>query len=289
MMDTRDSPQTELRRIFRERLAQAVRDSGLTRREFAARAGLDRSSLSQLVDGAGKRLPKISNVVGIARTAGVSTDWLLGMSQGGSVAADVLDLGVEVAPGRSRPADERLRRWHAEAVGYKIRYVPANLPDVLKTEAVIRYEFEGNVRLSTEERIEKAELDLRHSRRSESDVEICSSVQSLDALARGEGIWRALPPAVRLEQLEHMVELLDELYPTLRWFLFDARERMAVPLTVFGPKRAALYLGDMYLVFNSTEHIRVLTRHFDALIRIAVMQPPEVIDYLRRLCRSGNR
>ena len=58
---------------------------------------------------------------------------------------------------------------------------------------------------------------------------------------------------------------------------------MATPLTVFGPLRAALYLGDMYLVFNSTEHIRVLTRHFDDLIRAAVMQPPEVISYLKSL------
>ena len=31
------------------------------------------------------------------------------------------------------------------------------------------------------------------------------------------------------------------------------------------------------------EHIRVLTGHFDNLIRAAVMQPPEVIVYLKRL------
>ena len=30
-------------------------------------------------------------------------------------------------------------RWRAEAVGYKIRYVPASLPDLLKTDDVIRY------------------------------------------------------------------------------------------------------------------------------------------------------
>jgi hypothetical protein len=39
----------------------------------------------------------------------------------------------------------------------------------------------------------------------------------------------------------------------------------------------------MYLVTTSQEHIRVLTRHFDNLIRAAVMQPPEVIAYLKRL------
>jgi hypothetical protein len=53
-------------------------------------------------------------------------------------------------------------------------------------------------------------------------------------------------------------------------FLFDRRSRYSVPLTIFGPKRAAIYIGNMYFVLNSTEHIRALTRHFDDLIRVAV-------------------
>jgi hypothetical protein len=83
-----------------------------------------------------------------------------------------------------------------------------------------------------------------------------------------------------------MIRLLDELYPTFRWFLFDIRKNYSVPLTVFGPQRAAIYIGDMYLVSTSQEHIRVLTGHFDNLIRAAVMQPPEVIEYLERLLRE---
>src|SRR4030095_15294872 len=80
-----------------------------------------------------------------------------------------------------------------------------------------------------------------------------------------------------------MIELLDELYPTFRWFLYDGVRRFSVPLTVFGPKRAAIYVGHMYVVFNSTEHIRVLTEHFDNLIRAAIVQPPKVSALLRRL------
>ena len=56
-----------------------------------------------------------------------------------------------------------------------------------------------------------------------------------------------------------------------------------MPLTVFGPKRVAIYVGRMYLVFNSTEHIRMLTGNFDDLIRGAVMQPPEVAGFIRSL------
>jgi hypothetical protein len=72
----------------------------------------------------------------------------------------------------------------------------------------------------------------------------------------------------------------------LRWFLFDRRSRYSVPLTIFGPKRAAIYIGNMYFVLNSTEHIRALTRHFDDLIRVAVLQPRDTIEYLRKLANN---
>ena len=58
-------------------------------------------------------------------------------------------------------------------------------------------------------------------------------------------------------------------------------------MTIFGPKRAALYLGQMYMVINSAEHIRTLGGHFDDLIRAAVMQPPDVPDVLRKLLESS--
>ena len=77
--------------------------------------------------------------------------------------------------------------------------------------------------------------------------------------------------------------LTDELYPTLRWFLYDGLERYASPVTIFGPLRAALYLGQMYLVLTSSAHVQRLSRHFDELIRGAVIQPPDVPDFVRRL------
>jgi len=83
--------------------------------------------------------------------------------------------------------------------------------------------------------------------------------------------------------MDRLVQLSDELYPSLRIYLFDALTHYSVPLTVFGPLRAAIYLGQMYFVFNTTEHIRVLTRHFDQLIRGAVVPAEQVPDYLRSL------
>src|SRR3546814_14971478 len=75
--------------------------------------------------------------------------------------------------------------------------------------------------------------------RPETDLEVCSSLQSIEGFARGQGIWEKLPVASRKLQLESMIALVDELYPTLRWFLYDGLEHYSAPITIFGPTRAA--------------------------------------------------
>jgi len=51
---------------------------------------------------------------------------------------------------------------------------------------------------------------------------------------------------------------------------------------VFGPGRAALYLGQRFLVFSSTVHIRLMIRHFDDLIRGAIVQAHDFADHVMR-------
>jgi transcriptional regulator with XRE-family HTH domain len=269
--------------VFRERLTEVIANSGLSRAAFAARAGLDRSTLSQLLSPNADRLPRAETIAAIAAREQVSVDWLLGISQEGQLGAGVMAKVLEIESGAGSPADARLARWRAEAAGYKIRYVPTTLPDVLKIEEVIRYEFyEHNPRLP-EVRIEQAENELAYTRSPETDVEVCSSIQSLHDFARGYGIWGGLPVASRIAQLDAIAALLDELYPAFRWFLFDGLQHYSVPMTVFGRNRAAIYLGDMYFVFNSTEHIHALIHNFDGLIRGAVVQPPDVLALVREL------
>ncbi len=269
--------------VFRERLNMVIQQSGRSRSAFAAEVGIDRSTLSQLLSDANDRLPRAETIAAIANKAQVSTDWLLGLSQEGQLGTDVLAPALEVEAGSASPGDARLLRWQAEALGYKIRYVPTTLPDLLRTEEVIRYEYGEYGTHVPEGRIEQTEAQLAYSRRPETDMEACSSFQSLETFARGEGVWRNLSAKTRRAQIDWMIVLLDELYPTFRWFLYDGLKRYSAPLTIFGPKRVAIYLGNMYFVFNSTEHIRVLTRHFDELIRVAVVQPSDVIDFLKKL------
>ena len=288
MMRKNDNPGERLDRRdfldrFRERLESIIDDSGLTRSGFARSVGIDRSTLSQLLSPSNDRLPRVESLVAIASARRVSLDWLLGLSEEGHLGADIMREQMSIERNALSLADERLINWHREAIGYKIRYVPSTLPDLLKTETVIRFELAHFIASRPEQRIETAAVRLAIQRRPETDMESCTSVQAVRGFARGEGIWQDLDPACRQEQLDLMIDLIDELYPTFRWFLFDGLELYSAPMTIYGPRRASLYIGQMYYVFNSIEHIRALTEHFDRLIRRAVIQPTEVPAFLRLL------
>lgn len=268
---------------FRERLTELIDREGISRAAFAGRIGLDRSTLSQLLSPENQRLPRAETIAAIARETQVSADWLLGLSQTGRPGTELVRETLQVERGGASPMDERLQRWHVEARGYKIRYVPTTLPDLLKTSAVIAYETPGPETVTPEARQRQAESELAYSRLPETDMEACSAWQSVVNLARGEGVWCDLSLAARIEQLRHALALVDELYPTFRWFLYDGLTHFSVPFTIFGPQRVAIYFGDMYFVFNDTEHIRVMTRHFDGLIRQATVPPTEVAGFLTGL------
>ena len=268
---------------FRERLAEVIEHQGISRSAFATRIGLDRSTLSQLLSADTVRLPRAETIAAIARETQVSTDWLLGLSQEPRPEAELVAGAPEVERGGASPLDARLSRWKREAAGAKIRYVPTTLPDLLKTEATLTYEYQGTDDPLSQSRRSEAAENLAYMREPETDMEACCSFQLLQSFAFGHGVWAGLPRAQRIEQLAQIERLVDELYPTFRLFLFDGLKRYCVPLTVFGPRRAAVYFGEMYFVFTATEHIRIMTRHFDELIRAAAVQPTEVGGFVRDL------
>ena len=274
---------------FRERLDSVIRQSGMNRSQFAEHTSIDRSTLSQLLSPTNRRLPRIETLANVASTQQVSLDWLVGLTNAGPMQAQMLQEQMSFARSSLAHNDELLIEWLREAIGYKIRYIPSTLPDLLKTEEVIHFENLEFVASRPEQRIEISAARLAWTRGPETDLECCNSVQSVEGFARGEGIWRSLEPDLRVAQLDRMIQLTDELYPTLRWFLFDGRQRYAAPITIFGPLRAAIYLGQMYLVLTSNAHVRTLTQHFDDLIRGAVVQPPDIPEFLREQRAAARR
>jgi transcriptional regulator with XRE-family HTH domain len=267
---------------FQTRLLALIERSGASRSAFAERVGIDRSTLSQLLSGDTRRLPRAEVVMAMADAGQVTCDWLLGRAQDEQRGPELMRSDVQVENDAASPMDARLARWHREATGYKIRYIPTTLPDLLKTPRVIHYEGEqlavGGASDTTQE---QASEQLRYSRHPETEMEACCAFQTVELFARGQGVWQHLSAEHRREQLERMIALTEELYPTFRWSLYDGLADFSVPVTVFGTRRAVIYVGSLYLVFNTTELIRQLMSRFDELVKSAVTEPTGVPDFLR--------
>lgn len=254
--------------LFRTRLADAMEQTGTSRAALARATGVDRSTVTQLLSEADARMPGGHLVAACAETLSVSTDWLLGLSDRPEASADLLTATLTEAE-RATSADDQIFAWHQEAAGYKIRHVPATLPDMLKTRAVMEWEYAGTMNRSPGQAIAVAEARLDWMRASESDYEIALPLHEIRSFAEGTGYYADLPAGVRREQIDWILSVHDQLYPTLRLFLYDAARVYSAPITIFGPKLAAIYLGRYYVAFRDRDRVRALTRHFDWLVREA--------------------
>ncbi|MEO1274463.1 MAG: helix-turn-helix transcriptional regulator [Pseudomonadota bacterium] len=253
--------------VFRERLLAAMGEAGMSRSALARAAGVDRSTLSQLLADGETRLPSAQLVADAAAELGVSTDWLLGLTERPERAGDLIAASMRIAEAERASVDETMLEWHREAAGYKIRHVPATLPDILKTQAVLAWEYRSFLGKTPDQAIRATMDRLDLLRDGRSDYEIAFPRHELEAFAAGEGYYRGLPEEARAEQLAALARAARDLYPSLRLFAFDAHRLFSAPVTVFGPLLAVVYVGQFYLAFRSEERVRSMTRHFDWLVR----------------------
>lgn len=269
--------------LFRARLSQAMARARATQSGLARRAGVDRSTLSQILKDDGARLPNAQLVAEVAAALGVSTDWLLGLSDRPEQATDLLQGALSLTPASRALIDDAVLGWHQEAAGYKIRHVPAALPDMLKTADVLRWEYEPAIGRSIDQSIEVSEDRARLMREGASDYEIALPLTELDSFARGQGYYAGLSAPVRHAQLLHLAQMHDALFPKLRLHLYDPRRIYSAPLSVYGPLLAAIYVGHTYLVFRDTERVQAMTLHFDQLVRAAAVTSRQIEAHLRGL------
>ena len=270
--------------LFRTRLRDAMATKQATQSGLARAIGVDRSTVSQLLGDGGARLPNAQVVAQCAAELGVSADWLLGLTDKPELAADLVAAAMEVTKAPRALVDEQIFAWHQEATGYKIRHVPAGLPDMFKLPEVLQWEYSPSLGRSTDQAIGASEDRLRWMREARSDYEIALPMSDMSSFAAGSGYYEGVPADLRAAQLDHIAALHDDLYPTLRLHLFDARKLYSAPITVFGPLLAVIYLGQNYLAFRDTERVQMFTRHFDRLVREALITPrdlPKHIQYLK--------
>jgi len=276
-MDKRDRAD-----LFRARLAEAMADRGMTRAALARAAGVDRSTLSQLL-APGTRLPNAQLAADCAQVLGISADWLLGLTGRPEPIADLLATSLTVTEAPRALMDEAIFGWHREAAGYKIRHVPATLPDMLKTRAMVEWEYSPQLGRTAEQALGAFEDRLQWMRNARSDYEIALPLHELAAFADGAGYYEGLPARIRAEQMDRLILLTEQLYPSLRLYLFDARRVFSAPVTIFGPLLAVVYLGRHYLAFRDTARVEQISQHFDWLVKEAAFSARDVPGHLRGL------
>ena len=86
---------------------------------------------------------------------------------------------------------------------------------------------------------------------------------------------------MRRGQLDWFAEVYEQLFPSLRLFLYDARQVFSAPITVFGPRLAVIYVGRHYVAFRDRERVGAMSRHFDWLVREATVSDRAFMDHVR--------
>ncbi|MDK3019545.1 helix-turn-helix domain-containing protein [Pseudodonghicola flavimaris] len=271
---------------FRARLAAAMAQTGISQSALARAIAVDRSTISQLLTDQGARLPNAHVIGACAAALGVSADWLLSLSDRPESAAELLSTSLGMTEAPRALVDEQIFDWHREAAGYKIRHVPAALPDMLKTRAMLEWEYTPHLGRTADQAIGASEDRLNWMRGSQSDYEIALPLHEMESFARGTGYYHGLPATVRQEQIAQFLTLSEQLYPRLRLYLFDARRLYSAPVTLFGPLLCVFYAGGHYLTFRDRDRIEVFTHHFDRLVREATVTARGLPDHLRRLRRE---
>ena len=270
-------------RQFRSRLVRTMQENAISQSGLARQIGVDRSTISQLLGGEGARLPNAHVVGACASALGVSADWLLSLSDRPESAAEMLAGSLSLTEAPRALVDQRIFDWHQEAAGYKIRHVPATLPDMLKTRAVLEWEYKPHLGRTADQAIGASEDRLQWMRSSGSDYEICIPIYELHSFAEGTGYYRDLGADIRHDQITQLIDLCDQLYPRLRLYLFDAKRLYSAPITIFGPLLCVFYAGGHYMAFRDTDRIATFTRHFDTLVREADLSARHLPTHLRRL------
>ncbi|SLN22284.1 helix-turn-helix protein [Roseovarius albus] len=269
--------------LFRNRLAEAIKDRGSNQSALARTIGVDRSTISQLLKDHGARLPNAQIVGECASTLGVSADWLLGLTDRPESAADILASSLSMTQAKRALIDDQIFAWHQEAAGYKIRHVPAGLPDMLKTREMLEWEYAPHLGRSTDQVIGASEDRMKWMRETNSDYEIVFPLYEMQSLVHGEGYYSGLPEGIRDAQIAHLQSTTAQLYPNMRIYLYDARRLFSAPITIFGPLLAAVYIGQTYMVFRDTERVQSMTAHFDHLVREAHVGGRGLPDHIQSL------
>ncbi|MEM5476758.1 helix-turn-helix transcriptional regulator [Pacificibacter sp. AS14] len=272
--------------LFRERLQDAMVLKGVTKSALSRATQVDRSTIGQLLNVDQPRLPNAQLAAEAANVLGVSTDWLLGLTNRPETPGDIVAAALSLSPAERSSADAQLLEWHHESAGYKVRHVPATLPDMLKTKQMLEWEYASVRARQLPQAYDALQDQMEWVSSGVSDYEIALPIHEIEACAAGTAYYEGVGKDVRHAQLNFIADQCDELFPRLRIFLFDAHRVFSSPVTVFGPNLAVIYVGQFYLAFREIERVKSLSSHFDWLVREAVVDARGVSAHIRGLIEA---
>jgi transcriptional regulator with XRE-family HTH domain len=270
-----------LAQLFQDRLRSLLSANKSSTAEFLRQAQIDRSALSQFLSPKSDRLPRAEMLRRIATASGVSVDWLLGLENAPEGRQDYApSLQVEVS--KLENGLTPLQSWHAEAEGQKLRYVPSSLPDMMRLSWQ-----DNDENPEAMQRKENADNILQPASLQDMDLEIAMPLQTLQDVSEKTGRWRNVALETRRAQLQLMAQICEEHYPAVRLHLFDGSKTFSAPFTVFGRRRAAIYVGDAYLVLTAPDQVRSFSLKFDALVRKTIISPDKAHETLAELAQNA--
>jgi transcriptional regulator with XRE-family HTH domain len=262
---------------------EAMSMKGMTKSGLSRATNVDRSTIGQLLNNDHPRLPNSQLAADAANALGVSVDWLLGLTNRPETPGDIVAAALSLSPAERTSADEQLLEWHHEAAGYKVRHVPATLPDILKTKRMLDWEYAPVRERRLPEAFSAMQDQLHWLSSGVSDYEIAVPIHEIESCAAGTAYYKGVDEGVRYEQLDFIADQCDQMFPRLRIFLFDAQRVFSSPVTIFGPNLAVVYVGQCYLAFREVERVKSLSSHFDWLVREAVVDARNVSNHIRSL------
>lgn len=282
-MASRDRSET-----FRLRLTEAMALKSMSKSALARVTGVDRSTIGQLLKDDMPRMPNAQLAADIAAALGVSADWLLSLSNRPEPLGDILASAMSVSSADRRTADAQIVEWHRDAIGSKIRHVPASMPEMLKTQALLDWEYAAATPEMIAQISETRGGLYEWLRAGQSDYEIALSIHEILNCVEGTGYYAGLGRDVRHDQIALLADQCEELFPRLRLFLFDAHQMFSAPVTVFGNALAILYVGKFYMALRERQRVSAATEHFDWLVRGCQVDAREVPLFLRDLLDKAN-
>lgn len=273
---------------FQERLKRSIQALEISPTEFCRKNDIDRSTLTQLMHNKDLRVPRIDTLAKLSCALGVSSDWLIGISNEKGTMAEIMSESLRTIPSYDSASEYKEPLEQIAETGdidTKIRHHLITVPEYLYLDKIIP-QYYSNLRVNDREEFSKIIDRFIHVLRPnvpKMAFETIFSVQVLQKMVERRDRWRNISKEDIRDQLLHIADYYEEIYPQQQLYLYDEVDRLCAPMLIYGSKKVSLWVGSFHFVFNASNVVNAAHENLNAMIRIAKYLPHQSPDYIRSL------